>query len=102
VLMAREYPAGRHWPRRDRAGISLRFVTASQIYLRSAGTLFASCTSILVKNLAALPTSPPPWEKKKLAPRRFSSKYLRAIVREMVAFPVLARPFSQKIHGLSC
>ena len=42
--------------------------------------LLASCNTILVTNLPAWPTSPPPREKKKLAPRRFWSKYLRATV----------------------
>jgi hypothetical protein len=87
---------------RDRLAISLRFVTASQMYCRRDGTLKVSCTARLVKNLPAWLTSPPPFEKKKLAPRRFCSLYLRATVRETVDFPVPARPFSQKMHCSSC
>jgi hypothetical protein len=64
--------------------------------------LFASCTAILVKNLPAWLTSPPPLEKKKLAPRRSSSRYLRATVRAIVDFPVPAKPLSQKMHCTSC
>jgi hypothetical protein len=64
--------------------------------------LFASCTAILVKNLLAWLTSPPPLKKKKLAPRRSSSKYLRAIVRVIVDFPVPAKLLSQKMHYVSC
>jgi hypothetical protein len=58
----------------------------------------ASCTARLVKNLPAWLTSLLPFEKKKLAPRRFYLLYLRAIVREIIDFPVPARPFSQKMH----
>ena len=50
---------------------------------------------ILVQNLPVYPISPLPLEKKKLAPRRFYSKYLRAIVRVIIDFPVLAKPPSQ-------
>jgi hypothetical protein len=57
---------------------------------------------MLVTSLPAWPTSPPPREKKKLAPRRFWSRYLRATVRAIVDFPVPAKPFSQKIHRSSC
>jgi hypothetical protein len=57
---------------------------------------------MLVTNFPAWPTSPPPCEKKKLAPRRFWSKYFRAIVRAMVDFPVPAKPFNQKMHLPSC
>src|ERR1700722_12160403 len=81
--------------------MSLRLVIALQIYCRREGTLFASCAAILVKNLPAWLTSPPPLEKKKLAPRRSSSKYLRATVRAIVDFPVPAKPLSQKIHRSS-
>jgi hypothetical protein len=56
---------------------------------------------MLVTNLPAWPTSPPPREKKKLAARRFSSKYLRATVRAIVDLPVPARPLSQKMHRSS-
>jgi hypothetical protein len=82
--------------------MSLRLAIASQIYCRRDGMLFASCTAILVKNLPAWLTSPPPLEKKKLALRRSSSKYLRAIVRAIVDFPVPAKPLSQKMHRSSC
>jgi hypothetical protein len=64
--------------------------------------LFVSCIAILVKNLPAWLTSPPPLKKKKLAPRRSSSKYLQATVRAIVDFPMPAKPFSQKIHRSSC
>jgi hypothetical protein len=57
---------------------------------------------MLVTNLPAWPTSPPPREKKKLAPRRFCSKYLRATVRAIVDFPVPAKPLNQKMHLPSC
>jgi hypothetical protein len=91
-----------HWSRRDWLAISLCSVTASQMYRRRVGTLFASCTATLVTNLPAWPTSPPPFVKKKLAPSRLFSKYLRATVRAIVDFPVPAKPFSQKMHCLSC
>ena len=91
-----------HWSRSDWFIMSLRSAIASQMYPRRVGTLFASCIATLVTNLPAWPTSPPPFVKKKLAPSRFFSKYLRAIVRAMVDFPVPAKPFSQKIHRLSC
>ena len=55
-----------------------------------------------MKNLPAWLTSLLPFEKKKLAPRRPCSKYLRATVRAIVDFPVPAKPFSQKMHRLSC
>ena len=61
------------------------------------GTLLASCTAVLVTNLPAWLTSPPPRENKKLAPRRSSSQHLQAMVREIVDFPVPAKPFSQKM-----
>jgi hypothetical protein len=55
---------------------------------------------IVGKNLLAVPRSPSPLLKKKLALRRLLFwKYL-AIVREIVDFPVPALPFNQKI-GLS-
>src|ERR1700710_2826422 len=57
---------------------------------------------MLVTNLPAWPTSPPPREKKKLAPRRFWSRHLRATVRAIVDFPVPAKPFSQKMHCSFC
>src|SRR5271170_8219915 len=60
--------------------------------------LFASCMAILVKNLPAWLTSPPPLEKKKLAPRRSSLPYLWAMVRAIVDFPVPAKPLSQNMH----
>jgi len=72
------------------------------MYYRRDIILFASYTAILVKNLSAWLTSPPPLEKKKLAPRRSSSRYLRAIGRAIVDFPILAKPLSQKIHRSSC
>jgi hypothetical protein len=66
------------------------------------GTLFASCTAMLVTNFLAWLTSPLSREKKKLAPRRFCSKYLPATVRAIVDFSVPAKPFSQKIRCSSC
>ena len=56
---------------------------------------------MLVTNLPACPTSPPPREKKKLAARRLSSKCWRATVRAMVDLPVPASPLSQKTHRSS-
>jgi len=91
-----------HWSRRDWFAISFCSKTASEMNRWICGTLRASCTAKLVKSLPAWPTSPPPLEKKKLAPRRFWSEYLRATVRAIVDFPVPAKPFSQKIHCLSC
>jgi len=91
-----------HWWRRDRFVISLCSVTASEMYRRKVGTMLASCTAMLVTNLLACPTSPPPRAKKKLAPRRFWSKYSRPTVRAMVNFPVPAKPFSQKMQRSSC
>jgi hypothetical protein len=91
-----------HWSQSDWLVMSLRSVIASQMYRWRVGTLFASCTATLVTNLPAWPTSPSPFVKKKLAPSRFFSKYLRATVRAMVDFPVPAKPFSQKMHRLSC
>jgi hypothetical protein len=88
----------RHWSRREWFAISICSSAASEMYGRNDGALCASCTAILVKILPAWPTSPPPLEKKKLAPRRFCSKYLRATVRAIVDFPVPAKPLSQKIH----
>ena len=82
--------------------MSRRSLIASQTYWSREGTLLASCHAILVTNLPAWPTSPPPREKKKLAPRRFRSRYLRATVRAIVDFPVPAKPFSQKMHRSSC
>jgi hypothetical protein len=67
----------------------------------NADSLLDSCTAILVKNLSARLTSPPPREKKKLAPSRFLLSYMWATVRAMVDFPVPAMPFSQKMHRLS-
>ena len=81
--------------------MSLHSAIASDIYRRKAGILFASCVAMLVTNFPGWLTSPPPREKKKLAPRDFWSEYLRAIVRAIVDFPVPARPFSQKIHRSS-
>ena len=43
-------------------------MTASEMNRWICGTLRASCTAKLVKNLPAWLTSPPPLEKKKLAP----------------------------------
>lgn len=63
---------------------------------RIAYVLLASCCAMLVTNLPAWHTSPPPREKKKLASSRFWSKLLRATVRAMVGFPVPAMPLSQK------
>jgi hypothetical protein len=81
--------------------MSLRSVTALQMYSCIPGMLLASCKAILVTNLPAWPTSPPPREKKKLAPRLFRSKNVRATVRAIVDFPVPAKPLSQKMHCLS-
>jgi len=94
--------SSRHCSERDRFAISLRSLTISQICVWRDGTASASCTARLVTNLPAWLTSPPPLEKKKLAPRRFCSLNLRATVREIVDFPVPARPFSQKISRSSC
>jgi hypothetical protein len=94
--------SSRHWSRRDRLAMSLYSVVALQINRWRVGTLLASCTAMLVTNLPAWPTSPPPCEKKKLAPRRTRSEYSRAMVRAIVDFPVPARPFSQKMHCSSC
>jgi len=92
----------RHWSERDNFATSRRSMTASQTCFRRDGIDLASCTARLVKNLPAWLTSPPPFEKKKLAPRRFCSLHLRATVREIVDFPVPARPFSQKMHCSFC
>lgn len=56
---------------------------------------------MLVTNLPACPTSPPPREKKKLAASCCLSPYLRATVRAMVDLPVPASPLSQKTHRSS-
>ena len=64
--------------------------------------MFASRTAILVKNLPAWLTSPPPLEKKKLAPRPCSSNNLQTIVRAIVDLPVPAKQLSQKMHRSSC
>jgi hypothetical protein len=90
-----------HWSRRDWLAMSRRFTRALHICGLREGMLLASCTAMLITNLAAWPTSPPPREKKKLAPRRFWSKYLRATVRATVDFPVPAKPFSQKMQRSS-
>jgi hypothetical protein len=90
-----------HWSRRDWFAISLRSVTASQMFWWILGMLLASCKAILVTNLPAWLMSPPPREKKKLAPRLFRSKYVRATVRAIVDFPVPAKPLSQKMHRSS-
>src|SRR5579862_2828959 len=82
--------------------MSRRSLMASQTYWSREDTLLASCHAMLVTNLPAWPTSPPPREKKKLAPRRFWSRHLRATVRAIVDFPVPAKPFSQKMHRSSC
>jgi hypothetical protein len=58
--------------------------------------------AILIKNLLAWLTSPPPLKKKKLALRRSSLKYLRAIIRAIVDFLIPAKPLSQKVHYVSC
>ena len=91
----------RHWSRREWFAISICSSAASEMYRPNDGALYASYIAIVVKNLPAWPTSPPPLEKKKLAPRRFCSKYLRATVRAIVDFPVPAKLLSQKIHRLS-
>src|ERR1700730_16961112 len=77
----------RHWSRRDWFAISICSLTASEMYRRKGGALYASCTAILVQNLLAWPTSLPPLEKKTLAPKRFCSKYLCMTVRAIVDFP---------------
>ena len=64
------------------------------------GTLYASCTAMLVTNLPAWPVSPPPREKKKLAPRLSFSEYLEATVRAIVDLPVPAKPLNQKMLGV--
>jgi hypothetical protein len=91
----------RHWSHRLWLTMLLSSVMASQM-CRLRGSMFlASCTAIVVTNLPAWLTSPPPLEKKKLAPRRFP-EYLQATVRPIVDFPVPARPHSQKMHRSSC
>jgi hypothetical protein len=92
----------RHWSWKDRFAILLNSLIASQTCRRRVGMLLASCTAMLVTNLSGRPTSLPPREKKKLAPRYFWLKYLRATVRAIVDFPVPAKPFSQKMQRLSC
>ena len=57
---------------------------------------------MLVTNLPAWLTSPPPREKKKLAARRCLPWYLCATVRAIVDLPVPARPRSQNMHRSSC
>jgi hypothetical protein len=91
-----------HWSRRDWFAMPRRSARASHMCRSREGMLLASCTAMLVTNLPAWPTSPPPREKKKLAPRRFLSKYRRATVRAIVDFPVPAKPLSQKTHRSSC
>ena len=92
----------RYQSQRDQLAMSLCSIIASQICSRRDSTVFASYTAILVKNLRAWLTSLPPIKKKKLAPRRFQLKYLRATVRAIVDFPMPAKPFSQKIYRSSC
>ena len=91
-----------HWSRRPLLAMLVSFEIASQMYRCRVGTLLASCTAMLATNLPAWLTSPPPLEKKKLAPRRLCFLYLWATVRAIVDFPVPAEPFSQKIQRLSC
>lgn len=54
------------------------------------------------KILPAWPTSPPPFEKKKLAPREPCSKYSCAIVRATLDFAVPASPLSQYMRLSFC
>ena len=68
----------------------LRSVRMSRIYYCASGTCTASCRAIVVTNLLAFLTSPPPLEKKKLAARRPYSKQARATVCTIVDFPVPA------------
>ncbi len=56
-----------------------------------------SCVAIIVKNRVALPRSPSPLLKKKLAPSCCQSAKARVTVRAIVDFPVPAAPFSQNI-----
>src|SRR5436853_7131562 len=70
----------RHCSWRDRLAISPWSVTALQICRWRVGTLFASCTVTVVQNMPVWPISPLPLKKKKLAPRRFFSKWFRATV----------------------
>jgi hypothetical protein len=91
-----------HWSRRDWLAMSLRSMITSHKSWWREGMLFASCNAMLVTNLPAWPMSPPPREKKKLAPRHPHWKKSRATVRAIVDFPVPAKPFSQKMHRLSC
>ncbi len=68
---------------------------ASTMYLRSVAGLSASWTAIVATNLRVDARSPPPFEKKKLAPRCSFLLYSRAIVRATVDLPVPAIPSSQ-------
>jgi len=92
----------RHWSRRDWLAMLRRSKRASYICWPRDGTLLASCHTMLVTNLPVPPISPPPREKKKLAPSRAFLRYLRATMRAIVDFPVPARPFSQKMQRSSC
>lgn len=66
--------------------------------LRSCGDASASWTAIVAANLRVDAKSPPPLEKKKLAPSRFLALYSRAIVSAIVDLPVPAQPLSQYIR----
>jgi hypothetical protein len=61
------------------------------------GTWAIRSVAIVVKNLEALPRSPSPFLKKKLAPSWALLANDCAIVRAIVDFPVPAMPFSQNI-----
>src|SRR5437762_1501091 len=84
----------------DRAGsVSIAFLTYGII----AGTFTTSWAARVVKNLVALPRSPSPLLKKKLAPSwPFKAKDWATVLAMvgMVHLPVPAIPFSQNIDLL--
>ena len=100
-LNNRRITSWRYQSRREQFVISICSLIASEIYRRNNSALYVNCTAILIKNLPACPTSPPPLKKKKLALRRFYLKYLRATVCAIVDFPVLIKLLSQKIYRSS-
>jgi hypothetical protein len=64
------------------------------MYYRNNSVLYVSYIVILIKNLPVYLISPLPLKKKKLALRCFYLKYLRAIVRVIIDFLVLAKLLS--------
>jgi hypothetical protein len=71
--------------------------TASSMRFFRSGEVRASWAAIVMANFPTDARSPPPLEKKKLAPRRLNLAYLQATVKAMVDFPVPAMPLSQYI-----